>query len=68
MMSLIGYLATILTLLSFSFKNIKKLRIVSSIACMSWILYGILRHDMPIIWTNTCIITIHSYYLLIKKS
>lgn len=37
MISVIGYLATIFTVLSFTFKDILKLRIVSSIACILWI-------------------------------
>lgn len=67
MTAIIGYLATIITLLSFCLKDITKLRIVSSIACITWIIYGIIRQDIPIIFVNSSIIIIHLFFLLKKK-
>jgi len=68
MINYLGYFATFLTLLSFSFKNITRLRIVSSTSCVFWIVYGCLKNDYPIISTNVLIIIIHVYYLLKTKN
>ena len=69
MVELIGYLAAIFTVLSFTFKNILKLRIVSSIACSLWIIYGFYKQDYPIILVNLSVLVIHSYYFIkYKKS
>jgi hypothetical protein len=67
MITIIGYLATVITLLSFCLKDMTKLRIVSSIACLTWISYGLMRQDMPVIFVNSSIIIIHLFYLLKKK-
>jgi len=68
MISIIGYIATIITLLSFTFSNIKKLRITGCVACSIWIVYAILRNDIPIVLTNSAIILIHIFYLSKRKS
>jgi uncharacterized protein with PQ loop repeat len=69
MIQLIGYLATITTILSFTFKNILKLRIVSSIACCLWIIYGIYRQDIPVTIVNISVLLIHIYHFInYKKS
>ena len=67
MISVIGYLATIFTVLSFTFKDILKLRIVSSIACILWIIYGIYKADFPITLVNTSVLSIHIYYFIKRK-
>jgi hypothetical protein len=68
MVDIIGYLAAIATILSFTFKDIFKLRVVSTTACILWIIYGIYKQDMPIIAVNTVVILIHSFYFLKRKS
>ena len=65
--NLIGYLATALTLISFCFKDIKKLRLIGLISCIVWIIYGFIKKENPVIFVNTSIIIIHSYYLIFKK-
>jgi uncharacterized protein with PQ loop repeat len=65
MVDIIGYLAAIATILSFTFKE---LRVVSTTACVLWIIYGIYKQDMPIIAVNTVVILIHSFYFLKRKS
>ena len=68
MIDIIGYLAAIATILSFVFKDMFKLRVVSTIACILWIIYGAYKQDMPIIAVNTVVILIHSFYFLKRKS
>jgi uncharacterized protein with PQ loop repeat len=67
MINIIGYLATVITLFSFCLKDMTKLRIVSSIACLTWIIYGLMRQDTPVIFVNSSIIIIHLFYLLKRK-
>ena len=68
MTPIIGYIATIITLLSFTFSNMKMLRITGCIACVLWILYAIMRNDVPLVLTNVAIIIIHFFYFLKRKS
>lgn len=67
MIEIIGYLATLFTILSFTFKDIFKRRVVSSTACCLWIIYGIYRHDTPIIIVNISVLLIHLYFFLKNK-
>lgn len=61
---IIGYLASLVVLCSFTMKDIKKLRIVNGAGCALFVVYGFLLHySYPIIITNVCIIGIHVWYL-----
>ena len=50
---IIGWIATIGTLLSFAVKDMYKLRLINAAASMVWIVYGILKADNPIIVRTT---------------
>ncbi len=67
----IGYLASLGVLASFMFKNMRKLRIVNTIGCILFIMYGLqmptLRIGLPIIITNAAIVCLNIYYLFIAK-
>jgi hypothetical protein len=68
MTEIIGYIASAGVLISFLMKDIKTLRIVNSVGCALFIIYGImLGWSWPIIITNAAIIGINAYYLFIKK-
>lgn len=57
---IVGYLASITLLISFLMRDIKKLRIINSIGCALFVLYGFMLHySFPIIITNTTIIIIN---------
>jgi hypothetical protein len=64
----IGYLASLMVLISFTMKNVKKLRIVNMIGCILFILYGFfmpsIRIGLPIIIANAAIFCVNLYYLL----
>jgi uncharacterized protein with PQ loop repeat len=61
---IIGYLASIVVLISFLMKDILKLRIVNFIGCGLFVVYGVMLHySIPIILTNGVIMIIHIYYL-----
>jgi len=65
----IGYLAMGTLLVSFMMKNVTKLRIINSFGCAFFIIYGVmLATSWPIILTNSAIICINLYYLLVNKN
>ncbi len=60
----IGYLASLLVLVSFLMKNMVRLRWLNTLGCMVFIAYGLLLQSIPIIITNAAIVVINSFYLL----
>lgn len=66
---IIGYIASLIVLLSFLMKNIRTLRIANTIGCLIFVIYGVLLgFSIPIIATNVAIVIINIYYLLkVKK-
>ena len=64
----VGYIAMAVVLLSFTMKDIKKLRIINIIGCCFFVIYGILlKTSWPIIVTNSAIMGINFYYLFSRK-
>jgi uncharacterized protein with PQ loop repeat len=60
----VGYLASLVLMISFLMKNINTLRIINSIGAILFVVYGImLVTSWPIIITNTFILGINVYYL-----
>ena len=60
----IGYIASIVVLISFLMKDLRKLRMLNLLGCFMFVMYGILLHySFPIILTNVCIIGINIYHL-----
>ncbi|WP_124979907.1 uroporphyrinogen decarboxylase [Nonlabens xiamenensis] len=69
LLDLIGYAASLVVLLSFFMKNINTLRIVNSVGCALFVLYGFLfeQPNLPIIITNVGILLVNAFYLTLKK-
>jgi uncharacterized protein with PQ loop repeat len=66
---IIGYIASAVVLISFLMKNIKKLRVINTIGCLIFIVYGVLLNfSIPIILTNSVIVGINIYFLIKTKS
>lgn len=67
----IGYLASLMVLISFTMKDVNKLRFVNIAGCILFIIYGFLmptlRIGLPIIIANTAIFLVNLYYLLQKE-
>ena len=61
--NIIGYLAPAFLVLSFLFKNMVKLRLINSVGCLFFVVYGFLIAAYPIVIANTIIIGINMYYL-----
>ncbi len=60
----VGYIASLLLMISFLMKNINTLRIINSIGALLFVSYGImLVTSWPIIITNTFILAINIFYL-----
>ena len=63
-----GYIAMITLMVSFLMKDIKKLRIINTIACLMFVAYGFMLHSYPVIISNAFISVVNLYYLWYKKS
>ena len=64
MIDIIGYIATIIILYSFTIENIFKLRLINSIGSIVWIVYGICIMSGPTIVVNSCVLCIHTYWFI----
>jgi uncharacterized protein with PQ loop repeat len=65
----VGYAAMVVLLISFMMKNVRKLRIINSIGCALFVMYGLLLStSWPIVISNIAIICINFYYLFVKKN
>lgn len=64
----VGYLASIVLIISFMMKKVSTLRIINSIGAILFIIYGYMLHtSWPIIITNVFILFTNIYYLSMKK-
>lgn len=65
----IGYLASLVLIISFMMKNVSTLRIINSVGAILFVVYGIMLNiSWPIIITNVFILFANIYYLSFKKS
>jgi uncharacterized protein with PQ loop repeat len=61
----IGYLGSAVVLISFLMKDIRTLRIVNTIGCSLFVIYGVMLHySWPIIITNVAIVGINLFFFL----
>ncbi len=63
-----GYAAMAILMFSFLMKDIKKLRIINSIACILFVIYGVMLDAYPVVISNAFIATVNFYYLFLKKN
>ena len=67
----VGYLASAAVLVSFTMKDLHRLRMVNGIGCLLFVLYGFLIPELhvglPIIVTNFAILGINIYHLTACK-
>lgn len=65
---LIGYSASLVLMLSFTMKEIKKLRMINALSCTLFITYGfMLATAWPIIIANTFVLSVNLWYLFSMK-
>ena len=61
---IVGYLASALLMVSFSMKDVKKLRLINSFGCLTFVAYGfMLETAWPIVITNAFILFMNIYHL-----
>ena len=63
MTAIIGWIGTALVLASFLMRDMLRLRITNSVGCLVWVMYGLVKQDLPIVVTNLTIVCVHSWYL-----
>lgn len=64
MIEILGWIATAAVVVSFTIKDMLRLRIVNGIGATLWLIYGGLRNDIPLLVVNILILIahIHWYY------
>ena len=64
----VGYLASVILIISFLMKNVTTLRIINSIGAILFVIYGImLSISWPIVITNTFILLANIYYIAFQR-
>ena len=63
----LGYVATIVTLISMMVKDMVYLRVINSVGCLLWIGYGMMTESIPVLIVNTVILGIHIFKLIELK-
>lgn len=63
---LLGWIATLATIISFIPKGEDKIRTINGMACIVWIVYGMLTRSNPIVAVNSIVLLLHGYYFLRK--
>ncbi len=64
MISIVGYLASIFLGISLLVNNELKFRWINTVGCFIFIVYGLLLNAWPIIFTNSALFCINSFYLI----
>lgn len=59
----VGYAASIAIVISLVMTNMVKLRMINSIGCVLFVIYGILVGAYPVVISNAAIIVINAYQL-----
>ncbi|MFV0391917.1 MAG: YgjV family protein [Paludibacteraceae bacterium] len=65
--NIFGYIAMTLLVVSFIPKQMKTVRVVNLIACMFFVVYGILLQAWPIVISNLAVCCVQIYHLFIAK-
>lgn len=65
---LVGYIASILIVISLTMTDIFKLRIINSIGCLMFVIYGINVGAYPVALSNFIIVIINAYNLYKLKN
>jgi hypothetical protein len=64
-MDIIGWLASIIILISFTIKkDMWLLRVINFIGTGLWLTHGIIKQDTPMIFANITILIVHIYWFI----
>ncbi len=64
----IGYAASFLVAVSFVFRNVKYLRLVNTVGCITFVIYGFMIDSYPVMIANMFIFIMNIYHLINDKS
>ena len=64
MIDYLGYIASITILISMSMKDMKKFRIVNTVACLLFVVYASIKEDYPIVYLNGAVVIINILFLI----
>lgn len=67
MAEIFGFLASIISLISFLMNDVKSIRIINISSAILFLVYAILIDSISLILLNSLLIIIHSIYLLKKE-
>ncbi len=59
----IGYAASLFLIISFAMNDVVWLRIVNSVGCLLFVIYGILKKAYPVTIANLIIIGLNVYHI-----
>jgi len=63
----IGYLASVVVLISFCIKNIKLLRLLNNLGALLFLVYTIYYQRYPLIFLNIMVMIVNFYYIFKKE-
>jgi len=63
----IGLAASVVVLVSFLMKEIRIVRTISIVACIAFVIYGVMIDELPIWLLNGVLIFVHIYFLIRNK-
>ncbi len=65
---IIGWIGSIVLLISFIPKNVKLIRILNSVGCLIWVLYGFITKAPSVYVMNFLILGLNIFQLIKNKS
>ena len=66
-LDIFGYVSSLVILVSYLINDMRKLRIVNTIGCAMFVLYGVLLGATPVVLMNVAVISINLYFILRHK-
>lgn len=60
----LGYAAMVVLLVSFLMKKVTTLRLINTLGCILFAIWGSIIEEWPVVITNGSIICINAYYLI----
>ena len=64
---ILGWIATAVVVMSFTVKDMLRLRIINGTGAMLWLIYGGLKNDIPLLSVNIAILIAHIYWYYKNK-
>lgn len=68
MTEIIGYIATVVTIFSFTQSTVFRIRLINGTAAMLWVVYGFMAASYPNVVTNGIILMIHTFWFIKNRN